>query len=149
MQERPSGSKSLVGGLARSQAKTKRRRCSVLNSVTLVLGPNMPQTGSPPCPQVLSIYEIKPPNAGHTLPLWAMNRREQRSVNWPTNTSFKRSKSKAKKVRQLNDDRPARAAWRALNRWAQYPRLIAATHEHAAQSCGPFALDRMIDGAGA
>ena len=35
-----------------------------MNSVTLVLGPNIRQTGSPPCPQVLSIYEIEPPNAG-------------------------------------------------------------------------------------
>jgi hypothetical protein len=70
-----------------------------------------------------------------------MQRRKQRSVNWPTNTSFKRSKSKAKKIGQPNDDRPARAAWRALKD-GEYPRLIAPTHEHAAlMILRRFALD--------
>jgi hypothetical protein len=79
MHEWPSASISLVGGLARSQAKNKRVGCSVLNSIILILALVSSKTGSPPCPQALSIYEIKPPNAGHALPLWAMHRREPRS----------------------------------------------------------------------
>ena len=41
MQERPPGSMSLVGSLARSQAKNKRVGCSFLNTVALIFGPNI------------------------------------------------------------------------------------------------------------